>query len=422
MEVEGPRTRQRLTASTAIPCTMYGKRYTGTQSDPHKFSTISETSMYYSPKKTLTMTDVVTKNYKARSAAGEIINNPMDRLEVIETFPQPAFFHRSYVGIEKVGGVDTYQRDWWSGKWPMQPSELGPFLLSNDYEPGLSASIQSLIDQAVAQAHANASSAEISALMIAAEGRETVASIVDILMRALRIIRAVKKNDLRFLKKQFSPKEMSDRYMEARYALRPLMYDVKGVIEAWNKSTSRLAERQTVRGFTAHEWNYSDEWIGTAAYSVRRVKRTLFLSAGVRSGVLCDVELSKLSVWGFDTVLQTALEVIPFSFIVGWFFNVAQTLASFVPNAGVRKLASWATVTTIAASENRLTHIYNSGVPAPPLIDNSFSWSGDKSITYLRKYRIVSPERSLYPRFVVNLDSLKLLDLTKILSQFVKIR
>lgn len=412
MTPEGPRTRSKITPAETKTQTFIGKEYFGTASNPHLWKTVTATRQYQTPSIEEVMSDVVTHNYKARSAAGEIINSPMDRLQTFYTPPVPTRYRRSSV-VEFVDrGVVCWRGQEWDGMWPMIDTDLGSYL-----QPSMFAEIASeearLIDEAVSKSHAHASQAEISALMVIGEGRKTVESLASILMRAVRIIRAVKRLDVKYLRKEISFKQLTDRYMEARYALRPLMYDAAGATKAWQTAIPHLIERHTARGFTAKEFDFTDTVTMDFPDLTRRViRRDLHCSVGCRAGVLCDVELSKLSVWGVDTVFETALELIPFSFIVGWFFNIADTLSSFTPKAGVRKLASWVTVTTVSSATNTLVDISNTW--STPTIDNTIIWGGAKNVTHLRKRRIIDPSRAYLPHFNVNLDMLKLLDLAKI--------
>lgn len=418
MAEEGPRTRTRLTASTSKPITIYGKRYDGVASDPYKFTTVSSTRDKWSPYEHQVMQDVVTKNYRARSASGEVICNPSDRIVRLYTYDPPARYYRNLVTEKYVSGVKCWQGDVWDGLWPITKEEMGYLLVPGMY-PVIAQDEAVLKDLAVTKAHANASQAEVSALMIMGEGRKTVESLVSIVGRAVRILLAIKKLDAKFLAKQISPDELANRYMEARYALRPLMYDAEGVLKAWQTTIPNLSRRSTARGFTAKEWDFEETvtFLDTASSTNRTVKRTLHCSATFRAGVLCDVDVSHLNVWGMDTVFETALELIPFSFIANWFFNIADTLASWTPKAGVRELASWVTATTVAVSTNELIGITNAGYTG--LIHPSMSWGGKYTESVVRKQRFVNPTRRMLPHWNVSIDTLKLIDLTKIISQML---
>jgi hypothetical protein len=87
----------------------------------------------------------------------------------------------------------------------------------------------------VTQAHANIDTSEMMALVTVAESRKTVDSMRALLWRAYKVARAVRKLDARALKGEFTKKELADRYMEMRYAVRPMIYEAKGIYEAVQK-------------------------------------------------------------------------------------------------------------------------------------------------------------------------------------------
>jgi hypothetical protein len=77
---------------------------------------------------------------------------------------------------------------------------------------------------------------------------------------------------------------------------------------------------------------------------------------------------------------------------------------------GVRERASWVTSKSTFIQTNSSTKCENNTT-----INNHsdiFTWGGKKSFTSVSKERIVNPALSIYPASRVNLDTLKLLDLT----------
>jgi len=228
----------------------------------------------------------------------------------------------------------------------------------------------------------------------------------------------VRKADIRYLKRELTFKELSSRYMEARYALRPLVYDAAGVCEAWNKSTTNGYQRQTFRGYASDVYEVSDTFTSKSWWqATRTVKRTGTITVHARAGVLTDVEVSKLAVWGADAIIDAGWELLPFSFIVDWFWNVGKTVSSWMPRMGVRKLTSWVTVKSVATMINELESVSNlPNVPAWDA-DSAFYWSGVKTRLETRVTRTPNPSREIMPHLNVRLDNLKLLDLTLIFKQ-----
>lgn len=412
----GPRHRYDSVASITKTNTLYGRRYTGIPSNPLRSSEITSVSTVYGPSSSKSMDDVVTLDFRERIAAGEIINNPMSLFEEKTIYPQPTPYFRSMLKSYYSGTKKVVTGDQWNGSHPMSVALLGS-LLAPGLNPDRAAEISSLKQQAIAAAHSNASSDEISLLMVAGEGRETVESIKSILLRVYKIARAARRADLRYLKKQMSFKELSDRYMELRYALRPLAYDAVGTVNAWNTSTDEAEKRMTFRGYKTHSYEESDTIPYTSWNATGTIRRTGTIETVIRAGVLTDVKISGLSVWGLDKFFETGLELIPFSFILGWFVNIGDTLASWTPKAGIRKLASWVTIESLATMTNTLVDIKN--LPNSSFNEaNDFSWSGSYTRTERWKTREVDPVRAVLPTVTVKLDVLKLIDLTLILRQF----
>lgn len=430
--MEEVRTRSSQTPAIEYLNTLHGRRYAGTVKDPQFFTPMTSVTPWYEGGTSEVMTDVVTPDFFKRIASGEIINNPMTKVIVRNIPPKPTPFSRAMLTETIVSGKKLLAGDVWEGVAPLSRTALGAFLAMGQ-DPERVAELNGLIDQAVTNAHAKASSDEISLLMVAAEGRKTVESMADILGRVIRVVKALHKKDLsyfkkikraaalgdkRYLKKQtaLAAKELGDRYMEARYALRPLVYDAIGTYKAWNTTKSSEWTRHTARDFRVQQRDWEDTIPYSAWNATGTIKRTCGLVSTIRAGVLCDIRVSNLSVWGMDKVVGTMWEVLPYSFIIDWFANVGKTMASWTPSLGVRKLASWVTVKTVVTMCNELVSIDNLP-PSRPYVDYHYDWSGKTYQYEIWKTRNVDPIRRMMPQVIVNLDSLKLLDLALILKK-----
>jgi hypothetical protein len=215
---------------------------------------------------------------------------------------------------------------------------------------------QACIDLATTQAFANIDVSEMLALATIAESRKSIDSMRAILIRAFKVARHVRKLDLRALRREFKPKELADRYMEARYAIRPLMYDAKGIAATINKNMSSV--RRTYRGFSEDNVEVNDTaynvdtslWGTVADWSL---KSTYEVSA--RAGILCDVSHSIATTLGTNQIFETAWELLPFSFIMDWFANTGDWIAAVTPNAGVKQRASWIVVREKSYQESILS-------------------------------------------------------------------
>lgn len=393
-----------LTPSTAT-MTLLGTTYNvdGTSSN----WTAATGSYASSPSGGEHMTDVVTPNFKALSSRGQIINNPMESaFERLEAAPATAYemIQTQYQTSAKTAWYGTRVYGSWSPN-----SELGSFLPSpiGTTEGSLA---QTLRSQALTSAHAKASTSEIQGLVTLAEANKTVQSSVQIMKRVVKVLRAAKRLDLKALSGELSPKQLQDRYMELRYALRPMYYDaiaIRNALQADLRKTTRI----TTRGKATDSATASDTYTRDDGNTRTVSARTVSVKVEARAGVLSDFETSAPSVWGLDQVIESAWEIVPFSFIVDWFLNVGDTIAAHTPNAGVRELASWDSVIVTVVQQNSLSSVSFVN-PAPALKKTwTVSWSGSKSQLGIYKLRTPNPGLSFYPSVNVRLDTLKLIDL-----------
>lgn len=363
------------------------------------------------------MTDVVTPNFKARIKKGEVINNPASLEETTVIRPRITPFNRYHVYI--VGyrnGGPLYSGNTYKGNRAMNESHLGDYL---GHSEGVGEAIDNAIARAVTSAHANASSTEFQSLVFAAEARKSVHDMSSILYRVFKIAKAVKRLDRKYLKSQISKRELQNRYMELRYAIRPLVYDARDIVTALDKTKRYNKTRFTARGFErVHDENSDTITLSPWNTWEHKVNRTTHLDVNIRAGILCDVDVSPMNLWGVDQPLETIWEITPFSFIIDWFVNVGDTLAAWTPDSGVTQLASWVTVETNVTQTNKSGSCTNINLPNRDYILNSFSWGGSKTAVSRRISRTINPPLGAFPRVSLHLDALKLVDLGIILKRF----
>jgi hypothetical protein len=136
----------------------------------------------------------------------------------------------------------------------------------------------------------------------------------------------------------------------------------------------------------------------------------------VRAGVLCQVEaLNHISIYGLTQPVEAIWELIPFSFIVDWFFNVGNTIGSWTPEMGTKTLASWYVINNTTYQKMGRFHddfefpegdSLRRGTAYSKMLSNC--WCDRTTVT---KERVPSPIRAVVPTFSLRLDTLKLVDL-----------
>lgn len=379
------------------------------------------------------MQDVVTPRFTELSSKGHIINSPMTSVKRTNTenmFTQYVDYSYGYMAQCDPVPADKTWIDVQQIDYGTRPSS---HILSGEY--GLPAIPSTKLDtdfistmrtQAVSKAWASATLNEAEVLVQIGESEKTVASLVSIFKRFIRIIKILKTGKLWKLKLELTPKELANRYMELRYALRPLLYDLVGNIAAINHESGELNDRLTFRSFVLESENFED--VSTVTHqtvtnSVATWKKLYELTkladrkVEVRAGVLTELEtLSKLPVWGFANPVEAVWELVPFSFIVDWFFTVGDTIAAWTPLYGLKQLASWVVTTDSVVRSSQITDSWTEnthlGNDERRINAHDFTIKGcGIGEILVTKTRIPDPSRYTFPTFNVRLDMFKLTDL-----------
>lgn len=376
----------------------------------------------YSPGSTINQTteDVVTDNFRKRIQAGEIINNPFTSTKVVETYSESVpctsiWRNKTTYNCNVQPHTNVPHRVHWKNTGTIRPS-LPVYLGQTSSMVGLGSTVQ---DDAVTQAFANIDVSEMMALATVAESGKSVQSMCAILRKVFKIARNVRKLQFMELAGELKPKEVAERWMEARYALRPLIYDVKGLALALEKN--RGYARRTFRGYAEESETAIDTWTKHqhTNYVYSDCPRTIVKTVSARAGVLCDVSITDITAFGLDLWIETAWELVPFSFIIDWFVSVGDWIAAHTPNAGVTQRASWVTLKT------ETTRTVNSGsyyfdLSATPYESVSLSYGkASRELKETVLTRSINPQIATFPVIGLKLDVFKLTDLGIILRKIV---
>jgi hypothetical protein len=368
------------------------------------------------------MDDYVTPNYWKIAMNGGIVNNHLYKYRHV---------------IDGKLGLCSY--------YFMQQRQLGcPGQLWTDYTPhnangfrdltALSltpyldlsfsdAEKQSAKDLAITEAWARISQADVQSLVIMKEADKTVRGLTILLKRVYRIALSVWTGNLKLFLKEISFKELQDIYMTARYELRPLYYDVRGLYKAI--SPHEQLDRSTSRGSTVISSSDSvTEMVPVRDLSAALgllieapLYKSVKLEYSVRAGVLSKWTASLGNNLGLSEIPESVWEIIPYSFIIDWFCNVGDYVSSWSPNIGATTLASWVVM--------KETKIQKTTVGTPVItkttgtigrtIDEVASATG--SIYQLTEVTTREPytSRPIMPRVEVKLDMAKILDLSIII-------
>lgn len=356
--------------------------------------------------------DMEVPGWRSRIQKGEVINNPFMTTKTDYTYSSPQSMSCRYSDSR------TGQKIWCAthntyhnkvtdlvGVWQQS---AGSYLETLPGGVTSEAMRQSVIDRAVTAAFANIDTSEMLALATVAESRKSVESMAAILLRAYKVFRNVRRLNFAALKKEFTPKELADRYMEARYAIRPIVYDCYNLAAALQRD--RGYERRTFRGYADDSKHNEDTITGSGAPVSDDWKRTIDLVWSARAGVLCDVSITDITVFGVDKLAETAWELLPWSFVADWFANTGDWIAAHTPNAGVTQRASWVTVKKVLTKTQTVTGSRWNLVSGQSPISLSRP-KAEYKVEETVLERIVSPALSTWPSSNLRLDGYKLTDL-----------
>jgi hypothetical protein len=370
------------------------------------------------------MQDVVTPHYERLSGHGQIINNPMVKTKV-ETYDAKCSYTKHYEW--KLWTCDPEKWITFTNKiWGVNEPSSKYLDVANDLPSLPEFSTTALIDLAVSKAWAAIGDESLLSLVAVGESQKTVVSMISIMTRLIKIIKMIKKADYAGLRKQVSAKELSDRYMEIRYAIRPLMYDTKGIVDALTKTAISKPTRYTFRGSSTYQDGDTDyesvPWStqtakGTFHYT-KEYRKQWAREIFVRAGVLTELEeTSQLNIWGLTRPIESAWELVPFSFIIDWFFNISDVLGSWSPNYGFNTLASWYTMHHVEYQHLSM-HYSESGCEsrAEPTDYEALAFTNDMRNCCYEKttttvVRVPNPSRGGVPHLNLRLDAFKLTDL-----------
>lgn len=361
-------------------------------------NTIERSSSYVPLSGYTTMTDVVIDRFYERSSKGEVFVNPMTQYtEQINLFPATTSYtlHYEGTGTKVVTTGERYRSDLSFMEVPTTVLEY----------------CEDLSSRALTSAFANASTSKASSLVTLGEGKETVTGVADVFRRLLRILIAVKKKQFKALKKELAPSEMADFWMEVRYGLRPIAFDLKQLSDAWVDSTEK-GTRMTSRGFEKYSYNQDvDEVVPSTGFDFD-YNRTLAFEYTARAGVLSSIDrINKFGVFGFADPIEAIYDLTTLSFVVDWFFNVGDTIAAHTPEANLTTLGAWTVETTTVKQTVRLVGISNLSKNPPSYYTGSWHSIAPNVRTSKKVVRTPHTRASYLPRLKFNLNWVKLVDL-----------
>lgn len=269
-----------------------------------------------------------------------------------------------------------------------------------------------------------------SILVSAAELPKTVRMINKALM-LLRNPLINAKNKLRLTRVQLrTPQgrkallDMAEQdWLEGRYGWRPFIYDVMSWVEA---SKSKYSERRTVKGQVTSVSpapfveTYSQTSVGCPPVTLTTKWQIDYIAS---AGQTADfgVNLSQFArTWGALDVAGTAWELVKFSFILDWFFNLGDSLKALQVYALIDERVGWNKFSTVGTVKQTYTYpaLGTYGDRQVDSLVNEVKTPILEQVKITQRNAVTSFMPSL--GFSMNVDCAKTLDLLALLHQLVE--
>lgn len=383
------------------------------------------------------MKDVVTKDFHAKRAKGEFTYSPMS--------------HEIFEGkAEYIPGVQQSPNDvrfttssttpvppgvFWNQRYKISPMIYVEKIVSEESPPAAGYSSSDVanirhflmtasasdrtqcVDVSVSKSKSAFTGADLDLLITLAEGPETIKTIINLLRRIRDIMKSIKSGTWRkyapklwkrLKRHKTDPAEyarsidgLSNIWLEMRYAIRPIMYDVIGLLKVLEGSKP-LSDYQSYHGFHSEITDLTDITIYDKETGLDTGMRiTTSMSTEGRAGILGELVCDEPSLksLGLTNVGSLIWDKITFSFVAGWILDVGQLLYDLNPTVVYQEKGNWVTTRTTCAFyvvKSYASGEYTSEIPLQG--------------THVFKERIIDPV-SRYFTVNVNLNSYKIIDL-----------
>lgn len=367
------------------------------------------------------MTDVVTPGFTQTAKQGLIINSPMDARKVKY---ERSFTVADYYQTHPVPGGQA--RNTLTGHCGDHFSmDLPPFSLEANSGEDL-VDVNLLIYKAAVEARSRISPAKLMSLVSLAELHKTVGLIATNARTLAKVLTAVKRGlpkeaveSLlgRKFKSGSTRKDISDpffrRWLEYRYGWLPLVFEVRGAIEAV-AARNDFPLRTVSRGFESATARRSLERVydgGSVGKHTLRYEQEQTIS--VRAYILyeADFESHNARNFGMYDFPQSMWELMPWSFVIDWFISVGDWLEAITPKVGVKVKAEGYTVSSESTCERKCV-LWTKQIFGGLSFDLTGSYlNAPDRITTTHRYRVPSFNGLLlYPRFDVQLNLKRAID------------
>lgn len=337
-----------------------------------------------------TMYDVPTAGFKKLSAAGVVINSPMQQ----ESYS----FSYKYGSASEDGISYDNVRIWTAPGCQFAPT-MPDFAL--DYPT-------SLLDTAITAAFANVTSAATNPVLWAGEAREALRMFLSMGDALQLLLRTTAEHRKAYLKGKLSVKEAQSMTLALLYGILPLEEQIKQYSKLLD---TKKAQRYTSRGRKVFSKSRPINYSIDRQTHYCKVTGQEQMTATVRSGVLYTVNSDVPGIMPYidaHQVVSAAHALMRLSFVLDWFINVGNTLAAWVPASNTTVLAAWVKVDVLWTMQVNNTLYADPANRYRKSCTVSGNSSGTKSKTLSKRVPIPEYQRYQFPSINIQLNLNKL--------------
>lgn len=384
--------------TTSVPATMYRNTSCGAQNQVLQTSSVAIVRDYS------LIRGMNTPNFKKLLRRGEIIPATS-----FVQYRQNGRLNKSAYDVQQVGypGTCNKTREWWSPYisygTPFGASEASMTSMLKDMDA------MSKLQEIASRLYTRGMDLGTSL----AELHKTVHMVRNVGWSLGRLVKAIRvptgvKSDTRY-----RLDAAASLWLEGRYGWRILSFELQDLykaVTAWDNSRVRF-KGSGKGGSTTWTSNSTYTWPAGAQYNAFTVYTARTYTQEMRAGIIADLSPPRFMI----NPLVTGWEIIPFSFVLDWFFSVGDAIGAAMFRLSVKDYTAW--------FGYRLTeeyhHYWNKPTAKAGYVINDFSYDS----TAFTTLEIRTPTSvSIIPEYRMNLNSLKLVDLAALALQLRAVR
>lgn len=264
------------------------------------------------------------------------------------------------------------------------------------------------VSQVVNSALASAKSEAFDALTFAAELGKTAGMVSKRVGQIFDIASIVARRSSRERNPRRQKERFQDMWLEYRYGWRPLVYDISNI----TRQLEKMPHLKNIgKSSATQDLGYSSSKVTTG---VRQLYTGTVVRTGTRTYRGFALALGKFGSTPEFRPFQTAWELVPFSFVVDWLFDVGSFISAVSPIPGISTPASGYSIRESWEESRSMDVTHN-----PSDVDFTITGNVTGVRTITRESYTRYPSGAVTPSFYSKLDTLKIVDIGALILQRV---